>query len=456
MKTLAQIPLPLIAELKKPYTQKPTQKNISDGSIKEGARNTTIFQKAIGLRKAGMKYDLVREFILKTASTCDPPLGESEALGCLDSAFKYQINDTSNIINTPLLPLIKLDDIVMSAVALESYVAPKREMLLTWLEPGSINMIAALRGLGKTMLALKISTCVALGISCFHWEVNKPAGVLYVDGEMNITDMQKRLDMLFENHPRPTNFYLLHHSEWHIKIDQRMEMASETFQKLILDFIKEHPDVKLVVFDNLSCLTSIREDKSDDWRQMIAPFLRDLKRLGIAVLLVHHANKAGAQRGTNAREDELSVSIMLEPVDDDANQGAAFKVKFVKTRGDYGTSTQPFIARLTNGSWTTEQGESSRDRLLAEIRLAGEKGLSNTQAIKLGFLKKSNLSHLKDKLVADGLISFIDKRMYLQEYSGELSDDNYIYDEIQNIPEPDESNFMHDDQYEEVIDFDEF
>ena len=58
------------------------------------------------------------------------------------------------------------------------------------------------------------------------------------------------------------------------------------------------------------------------------------RRGGRAMLVVHHANKKGLQRGTNRREDVLDLVMALrQPADWHPSDGARFEIHFEKTRG---------------------------------------------------------------------------------------------------------------------------
>lgn len=63
--------------------------------------------------------------------------------------------------------------------------------------------------------------------------------------------------------------------------------------------------------DNLSSLTKIDELDGNAWL-LIQEWLLELRKQGIAVLLVHHSGKRGGQRGISKREDILDTVINLE------------------------------------------------------------------------------------------------------------------------------------------------
>jgi putative DNA primase/helicase len=106
--------------------------------------------------------------------------------------------------------------------------------------------------------------------------------------------------------------------------------------------------VDLLILDNLSSLIAVIRDNDQESWTTIQQWLLRLRRRGISVLLVHHAGKAGEQRGTSRREDVLDTSISLRrPSDYVASEGARFEVHIEKGRGLTGDAAKPFEAKLT-------------------------------------------------------------------------------------------------------------
>jgi hypothetical protein len=153
---------------------------------------------------------------------------------------------------------------------------------------------------------------------------------------------------------------------------------------------------ELVVLDNLSSLAGFQGNDPDAW-STLQRFLILQRRLGRAMLLVHHANKKGFQRGTNRREDVLDlVMAMRRPDDYAARDGARFEIHFDKARGLYGAAVDPIEARMatdTDGiarwNWKTAQ-ETAVQRAAALLadglngpRLAEQLGISKRQAYRL-------------------------------------------------------------------------
>src|SRR5207245_1837650 len=69
-------------------------------------------------------------------------------------------------------------------------------------------------------------------------------------------------------------------------------------------------DPELVVLDNLSSLVGVKTGDPDAWAEL-QRFLMIQRRHGRAMLVVHHANKQGGQRGTSRREDVLDLVMAL-------------------------------------------------------------------------------------------------------------------------------------------------
>ena len=60
-------------------------------------------------------------------------------------------------------------------------------------------MIYSTRGYGKTWLALEIAYTVASGGKFLSWEAENPAGVLYIDGEMPLIELQESISSHWNN-----------------------------------------------------------------------------------------------------------------------------------------------------------------------------------------------------------------------------------------------------------------
>jgi putative DNA primase/helicase len=185
------------------------------------------------------------------------------------------------------------------------------------------------RGVGKTLLSLSIGLAVASGAPLLRWSAPRQKRVLYVDGEMPLLSLQERLrgiSMGFSDGIPNDGFRILAADQ----IESGINLGSDEGQRSLDPLLH---DVDLLILDNLSTLcTTGSEMASDAWVPM-QNWLLQLRRRGVAVLLIHHAGTNGRQRGTSRREDALDTIIALRRPDDySPEHGARFEVHFEKLR----------------------------------------------------------------------------------------------------------------------------
>ena len=222
---------------------------------------------------------------------------------------------------------------------------PKRQYLLSpWLQSQGLCMIYSTRGFGKTWVALEIAHTVASGGQFLTWHSDEPAGVLYIDGEMALSDLQDRASQIGMRRGKeleaPLNFLTRDAQECNFPNLSTIEGQNQ-IESLIND------EIKLVVLDNLSTLfRSGKEYESDSWLP-IQNWLLSLRSLNKSVLLIHHAGKGGQQRGTSRREDVLDTVItMKRPTGYKQEDGACLEIFFEKNRALFGNEVKPFGAYL--------------------------------------------------------------------------------------------------------------
>ena len=132
-----------------------------------------------------------------------------------------------------------------------------------------------------------------------------------------------------------------------------------------------------------------------------------LRALGKSVLLIHHDNKQGGQRGTAKKEDVLDTVISIRhPPGYSPEDGAAFEVHFEKARGIFGSDVEPFEARLSvdekgGAIWTMRTlVESTYDKVV-EVAL---KGLSQKEIANSLDIHKSTVSRHIKKAQENGVL----------------------------------------------------
>lgn len=252
-----------------------------------------------------------------------------------------------------------------------------REMLLDPIIPEQgLVMIHAPRGIGKTHVSLMIAFTVAVGETMFQgrWACSIARRVLFVDGEMPLVTLQERLTKIVKSSDAGKstvdNLRLITPD---IQDRGIPDLSSQEGQK----FVEEHLErVKLLILDNYSALCrGGRENEAESWIPLQEWFLK-LRKRGISVLLIHHSNKNGGQRGTSKKEDLLDTVITLKkPEDYDSREGARFEVHYEKARGFCGEQALSFEASLREENkryvWTVKNLEDCFREKIANLSREG-------------------------------------------------------------------------------------
>jgi hypothetical protein len=274
---------------------------------------------------------------------------------------------------------------------------PPREMILAPIIPEKATaMLYAARGNGKTHVAHGIAFAVATGTKFLKWTAPKPRRVLIVDGEMPASELQSRLSVILRSatiKPDPGMLNLLPADLVEGGIGN---LADPKTQAALDPWLA---GIELLILDNLSCLTTVIKDNDAESWGPIQEWLLRLRRRGISVLIVHHAGKNNAQRGTSRREDILDTSISLRrPGDYVAPEGARFEVHIEKGRGIHGDDANPFEARFETRDgtcqWTIREIEDAK---LARVLVLHEDGLSLRDIADVTGIPKSTVERMLKK-----------------------------------------------------------
>ena len=285
---------------------------------------------------------------------------------------------------------------------LSMYIAPREMVLAPVLPSQGLVMLHAMRGVGKTYMALGMAYAVATGGPFLKWKASTPRRVLYVDGEMPAHDMQERFAYMVQGStaepPTPDHLRIITPD---LQTGNIPDLSTPEGQAAV----EEHLDgVSLVVLDNLSTLCRFgRENDAESWEPM-QEWLLSLRRRGMSVLLIHHSGKGGLQRGTSKREDALDTVIYLNrPADYRLEEGARFEVLLEKARGLVGDDAKPFEARLEirddAAFWTTRDIE---DRELELVKHLTADGLSVREIAERTEISRSKVHRLQQRAREEG------------------------------------------------------
>lgn len=188
---------------------------------------------------------------------------------------------------------------------------PPTLLMKPWLRAGQTTIIYGQYGSGKSLLAQTVA--YLLGMEEYdspeaeigEWQIKKPTGCLYVDGELGQQEMEERFSKMewIGRQNQEHRVKILSVPEYQLATEDSFYLSNRANQLKITHWLKQHPEYKLIVLDSASTLFGlVEENDNSEWNTKINPFLRDLRALNVACLLLHHAGKDNKRglRGASA------------------------------------------------------------------------------------------------------------------------------------------------------------
>ena len=260
----------------------------------------------------------------------------------------------------------------------------KKPLLLMkpWLRAGQTTFIYGDYGTGKSMLAVHIASLLALDVGTAsdydieEWQVKKSTGCLYIDGEMGVVDLQDRLTQ-FQYLGEP-KFPVLGFPvpEYQLATEDDFSLFRRENQLQVVEWLKQHTDYKLLILDSVTTLFGLTDENSNaEWNTKINPFLRDLRALGVANIILHHSGKDGRKglRGASAMGAMAHNIFYLENHNaKDIDKGQAwFTINKKKQRGG-GFQFKTFsIHYIQNEDGTETEWTTNTVRKVKEYGISG-------------------------------------------------------------------------------------
>jgi hypothetical protein len=382
-----------------------------DDASKIGAGKRNQYLTSLGgkLRRIGFSTDeLVAALLAINTMRCDPPISEAEVRRTAASVARYEPDAQSTEEADQAAPITvrPVSDLLAAVYPAIEYVS---DPIL--IHPG-LCLLFGPSGISKTYFALAWALSIASGRGFLTWKNEIPRGVLYIDGELGGRTMQQRVKLLKSGH------------ELDIKAPFYTASFDDQGHGLFPDLEDPHAqlryaagipdDVQMVIFDSLSTLAAMEE--SNDYKSWgtIQRFLLSLRRRGLTVLVIHHANKGGnEQSGTSRRVHVMDTVISLRKHDSEDGASAGYKdveVHVTKGRNLPPNMTEPFIATLSSPlhlgdsmAWTS--GDLAV-RKAAQIEELLRTGMPISAVIQETGCGSSFAYRIKDRLVQSGDLSW--------------------------------------------------
>ena len=242
------------------------------------------------------------------------------------------------------------------------------QVLGPWLRKGEFTLCFAPRGIGKTFFALQVAQSVSSGSPFLKWRPPYLRRVAFFDGEMGRALLKDRFRLLDNGSLSSMCGDGLTLYSRTRQGNEDLNLADPKQHGALLDICKR---ADVVVFDNLNTLTSPADGRDDDVRMWyrVRALILALKRMGVAVLLIHHAGKAGGQYGTSMRENDADTMIALrEGRLRRVWNGTSFEMHLDKTRAFYGEDAEPIHLELRTenerATWSWEDLKTLRRQVI--------------------------------------------------------------------------------------------
>lgn len=306
------------------------------------------------------------------------PAGAREKWDVADAveADGWGLDEIGDLLDQARAPPTKL--VCVTAFEFVSMKLPERSPIFgPFLSRQSLVMVVAERGVGKTWAAMNIAYAAATGGRWLKWSAARPLSVLYLDGEMPAPWFQERWQKIMASpQTRPMEKSLnLRLVTPDLQVGTMPDIGSPEGRENIAELL---PGVELVVVDNISTLVRTGVENEEESWIPIQEWSLGLRKLGIAVLYVHHAGKSGKQRGTSKREDILdSVLSLRHPMGYQPDDGARFEIHFEKSRSFAGTDAESILAWADTNpdgtqSWLWEPCQADKQKQVMELHAQGK------------------------------------------------------------------------------------
>jgi hypothetical protein len=322
----------------------PVNGPVASITVPEGRRHARLVELGAIYRGKGLAEDEIETLLWEHARRYfDPPFGQDnpEHVREIESVVRWYGGKEASAASVEPLTVLSTTELRQLAQSV-----PAAPLLNPPLPEAGSMMIYGSAGIGKSHVGICVAGALAQGRPFLDWTVPGRVPVLYVDGEMPLDELDTRIGAYFgEDQLEGLSWIAARAREADLP-----NLADPSGQELYYAAVCA-TGAKAVVFDNLSCLrftsAEMPENSIEAWAP-VGAFIRRLNRMGVAVIVVHHASKAGQQRGSTGHVAPMDTVLCLRALGEgQADPLAENDIEFVfeKHRRFGGDAAQTFRAK---------------------------------------------------------------------------------------------------------------
>ena len=189
-----------------------------------------------------------------------------------------------------------------------------------------IRQVFAPAGTGKTLMMMHEACAVASGHGFLHFKNEKQikTPVLYVEGEMDASSIQKRFDdieVAYQTENKKLNKEFMFFSILADQKDMYFHSLTKETGRLNVEItaqkIEKITGLKPVIYlDNITALTVMQEKEGAEWVELMQ-WLSRLRNRGYHVTFLHHPTKEGkTASGSNIKERSIDIDMKITTPDE--------------------------------------------------------------------------------------------------------------------------------------------
>ncbi len=269
-----------------------------------------------------------------------------------------------------------------------------------------LTVLAGAPKAGKSWMAMNGGAAIGSGGRAFGRIAVEQGPVLYLALEDTARRLQKRLKMVLQDDPIPSDLHF--NTEW-----PRLNRAGI---EQLDDWVVAHPGTRLVIIDVFARVRPPADEKTGIYASdyaAVVPLKELADRHGIAVLVLHHTRKARAEDFLDTLSGTQGIAGAADSVLTMERSRGQADGKLNITGRDVEEASYAMRFDASRGMWTLLEGPAldytlsdTRRRILAYLRLAPDKATRDiAEATKIGYetVKKTCQRMAKDgQLLTDG------------------------------------------------------